>query len=96
MTVFFRVDASVEIGTGHVMRCLTLAEELRDQGAQVSFICREFPGNICDFIEEKGYRVHRLLWETKHADKFWLDRKWQEDAEQTKAAILPKIVDWLL
>ena len=58
--ILIRTDASVQIGTGHVMRCLTLADELCGRGADVVFVCREFGGNLCGYIEEKGYIVHRL------------------------------------
>lgn len=60
MNIFFRTDASIAIGTGHVMRCLTLSDELRERGADVSFICRKEPGNIIQHIEDKGYRVYPL------------------------------------
>ena len=59
MKIAFRVDASLEIGTGHVMRCLTLAEALRDKGATVVFVCREHPGHLCDLISQKGFIVFR-------------------------------------
>ena len=58
--ILIRTDASIQIGTGHVMRCLTLADELRGRGAEVIFACREFDGNLCGYIEEKGYIVHHL------------------------------------
>ncbi len=60
MRVAVRTDAAVHIGTGHVMRCLTLADQLRASGAEVVFVCREHQGHLCSFIEIKGYRVARL------------------------------------
>jgi len=103
MKVVFRADASVQIGTGHIMRCLTLADELREKGAEIFFICRQLPGNLCDFIEQKGYPVHRLPYPgqptdavTDHAQL--LGANWQADAEETKAVLEKEagIIDWLV
>ena len=106
MNIFFRVDASVTIGTGHVIRCLTLAMVLREQGAKVTFICRELTGNLCDQIESKGFYVHRLPWlENKESssvetEKYshWLGVSWQEDSEQTNAILVRNsaMIDWLI
>lgn len=60
MNIAIRVDASFQIGTGHVMRCLTLAHELRRKGVQVLFICREHPGHLCEMIASCGFKVARL------------------------------------
>ena len=54
MLYAFRVDASRTIGSGHVMRCLTLANELAWQGHQCHFVCREHPGNLGDLIASQG------------------------------------------
>ena len=60
MQLAFRVDASLQAGTGHVMRCLTLADELRRRGADARFLCREEPGNLIALIESRGYQTENL------------------------------------
>lgn len=60
MNIFFRTDSSIDIGTGHVIRCLTLADALRQREVNVSFICREEQGNLISHIERSGYKVHHL------------------------------------
>lgn len=60
LKVMTRVDSSSQLGTGHIMRCLTLADALREKKVTVSFISRELPGNLNYFIENKGYKVYRL------------------------------------
>ena len=56
----FRTDASQIIGSGHVMRCLTLAEKLRDRGDVVKFISREHKGNLNELIRSRGFEVSSL------------------------------------
>ena len=106
MQILIRTDSSIQIGTGHVMRCLTLAEELRGRGAEVVFVCREFDGNLCGYIEEKGYIVHRLPVSNeqehniegslKHAT--WLGADWRTDARQVEEIIkgFENPPDWLV
>jgi UDP-2,4-diacetamido-2,4,6-trideoxy-beta-L-altropyranose hydrolase len=60
MRAVIRADASVRIGTGHVMRCLALADKLRAEGADVRFICRELQGHLGKLIASRGYEAHLL------------------------------------
>lgn len=60
MKVLIRADASDEIGTGHVMRCLSLAAALTEKGANVAFVCRDLQGNIIRRITQSGFPVHRI------------------------------------
>jgi len=53
--VVFRVDASLNLGSGHVMRCRTLADALRGGGAEVRFVCREYPGHLIRLLRDDGY-----------------------------------------
>jgi UDP-2,4-diacetamido-2,4,6-trideoxy-beta-L-altropyranose hydrolase len=58
--VLIRADASTQIGFGHVMRCLTLAEQLRKEGCDITFLARKHKGNLNRLISEKGFDVHEL------------------------------------
>ena len=87
----FRVDSSHEIGSGHVVRCLTLAGELRERMFDVSFVCRDFPGNISDQVRRSGFHVHLLEYdganlksssrESSHMQ--WLKARGEMDAVET-------------
>lgn len=57
---FIRADASVAIGTGHVMRCLALAEKMRGAGLDCRFVCRSLPDRLSELLEDSGFPVYSL------------------------------------
>ena len=57
MHVVFRLDSSNLIGSGHVMRCVALAQVLRDQGNTVTFICSVLVGHSIEAIKQAGFAV---------------------------------------
>lgn len=60
MKFLVRCDSSIKIGTGHVVRCLHLAEMILKKQHEVFFVCKELTGNIISLIEEKQIKVVRL------------------------------------
>lgn len=60
MRILIRTDASVKIGSGHLMRCLTLADQLVGAGAEVAFVCRDLPGAMFDLLSMRGFRFAKL------------------------------------
>jgi UDP-2,4-diacetamido-2,4,6-trideoxy-beta-L-altropyranose hydrolase len=102
MNIVIRTDASIDIGTGHVMRCLTLAHALKKFDNEISFVCREHQGHYIARIQDSGFKVHSLPatemstgWSISRDS--WLGVTWQEDAVQTQR-IIRKIgkPDWLV
>ena len=103
MKVAFRTDASLQIGTGHVIRCLTLADALSEQAAKCVFVCRELEGHLMDHIRFRGYELHALpkissdaSFEADLAHASWLGIDWQTDADQTRQALGCEVLDWLI
>ena len=106
MLVVFRTDASILIGTGHVMRCLTLANELTRQGHECWFVCREHQGNLGDLIVNQGHGLTLLPAPLHHSSlekdiaphdyAIWLGVPWKEDARQSKDIISSLKPDWLV
>ena len=102
----FRVDASLQIGTGHVMRCLTLADALTQHGADCCFICREHTGNLIDLIRNRGYLVDELAVQSiQDADTVnsstlmhaaWLGASPQQDAKACQPILQARQPDWLV
>ncbi|HEJ1615562.1 TPA: UDP-2,4-diacetamido-2,4,6-trideoxy-beta-L-altropyranose hydrolase [Pseudomonas aeruginosa] len=101
MKVAFRVDASLDIGNGHVMRCLTLASYLRELGGESLFICRDHPGNLISLISDKGFSVNILPVEpftptSEDGYESWLGATQERDSEVCKKILREFSPDWLV
>jgi UDP-2,4-diacetamido-2,4,6-trideoxy-beta-L-altropyranose hydrolase len=55
--VLFRVDAGAAIGTGHVMRCLALAQAMHDAEIWTIFLCADLPDVLRERLEREGCSV---------------------------------------
>lgn len=106
MKVVFRADASLLIGSGHIMRCLTLADALRANGAECRFICRDHSGHLNELVRRRGYTVHVLAREpvgvsglpaaANLAHAAWLGVSQEQDAHEVAPVLHELQPDWLV
>ena len=98
MRAIFRCDSSTLIGSGHVIRCRTLARQLRKEGVESYFVCRNHIGNFNRFIngEFTVYELKALQGDGKNNDECrdmnfnyteWLGCNQETDALDTFNAI---------
>lgn len=95
MRIAVRADASVQIGTGHVRRCATLARVLADRGAEIVLAIRRLDVDAAGMAAAAGFENRALpaparAFEPRPglpAHAHWAQVSWQEDADQTIAAL---------
>lgn len=105
-TAVFRVDASVEIGLGHLTRCLTLANALVSRGIRSCFLMRSHAAGLVHMVEGAGHAVQLLADPARPAPEtgddalphaHWLPTTRQQDAEQTCSALAAiGAAEWLI
>lgn len=102
MKFLIRADASLHIGSGHIMRCLTLAQALREQGHSVRFITRAHVGHLADWVQQQGFECvllpeiapQQLSGSLKHAQ--WLGTTQEQDFANCQPHILDFSPDWIV
>lgn len=102
--IYIRVDASIQIGSGHVERCLTLSKILSERDVKVHFICRSHIGHMAERIKSEGFGITMLPLTTdyvvepilKEKYKSWLGASWELDAKNTSDILLKSNPIWLI
>lgn len=102
MLIAIRVDGSAQMGGGHVMRCLTLANALAERGSEVVFVCAQLVDGMADHLRGAGHRLVLIDPLTNEAaGPGWdsaihaVDAQ-REDARRTLEAIGVEKADWLV
>ncbi|MEE1949596.1 UDP-2,4-diacetamido-2,4,6-trideoxy-beta-L-altropyranose hydrolase [Pseudomonas alcaligenes] len=103
MKIAFRADASLQMGSGHIMRCVTLADALKQRGAECHFLCRDHPGHLVELVRGKGHVVHVLNCEQDSpidpegpAHAAWLGATQEQDVQACLPILQALQPDWLI
>jgi UDP-2,4-diacetamido-2,4,6-trideoxy-beta-L-altropyranose hydrolase len=105
--VVFRVDGSAVMGSGHVKRCLALAQAMRELGAYVIFVSRPLDAAFDTFWVSADVPVRSLPGldnpvqsqlttadDPPHAS--WLGVDWHQDARETIECLNDLRPNWMV
>lgn len=97
------------MGIGHLMRCLTLANTIREviDNSNIVFISRGHPGNINDLILKNDYSLIELPFTKANLNlsdakvesdiyEDWLGTTSVQDAKETVESVKDIVIDWLI
>jgi UDP-2,4-diacetamido-2,4,6-trideoxy-beta-L-altropyranose hydrolase len=90
MNLLFRTDASLTMGTGHVMRCIALAQAAQDAGGRVVFAMAESTAGVQTRLAGELQEVLFLSSAASCAAGS------DDDAQQTIALARERAVDWIV
>ena len=103
MYAVIRSDANNIIGTGHIMRCLTLCEGLKIKNFYIRFVCRGLPKYLKKIILNKGFDIaelknksskNNIKGDLKHSK--WLNTTQRLDANETIDVISDRFWDLII
>lgn len=86
-TIAFRADASVQIGTGHLRRCIALAYAAREAGLHPLFVCHPLDGTAAPLLAAGGFEVVWLPLDAVAQDA---------DAQATANRLHGRTLAWML
>lgn len=101
MNVLIRVDGSELIGSGHVMRCLTLANQLTCAGVKCTFAMRDSSEFLVDKVEKLGFTVINFntdITRERHGSEIrpWLKVSQVEDCDALASSLNGLVYDWVI